>query len=117
MADHGAPANPDPVVSLPDASAYSRIVAGRRVIFWLFVTLAVASALGLWMFSVTPEGRTAKPIIVRALAGDLALPVTAWFILRGFNEPRRKWTWFLLAPVAAAVAYLVGFLLFLPFFQ
>jgi hypothetical protein len=112
----GAPALSETGRAAAD-QAEDQTMAGRRVIFWLFLGLAAASALGLWMFSITPEGRTAKPIIVRALAGDLALPVVAWFILRGFNEPERKWTWFLLAPVAAAVAYLGGFLLFQPLFQ
>ena len=82
---------------------------GRRVILWLFVLLAAATGAGLWMFSLTDEGATAKPTVWRALAGDLALPVTAWFILHGIGETtsRRRWMWWGASLLAGAVTYLL----------
>lgn len=92
----------------PAPQAEARI-EGRRVIFWLFVWLAIAAAAGLWMFSLTEEGAAAKPIIWRALAGNLTIPVVAWFILSGIaaTDTRRRWTWWGLALPAGGAFYWV----------
>ena len=69
--------------------AGSTLIKGTRVIFWLFVVLAAGSAVGLSLFANTELGRPHTSLIYRALAGDLAIPVVAWFVIRAI-EHRRK---------------------------
>ncbi len=84
------------------------------MILWLFVALAAATAFGLYLFSRTVEGSQYKTVVWRALAGDLAIPVVAWFIIRGIHEAdsRRRWAWWIgTVPAAAATYALVAMLL------
>ncbi|MCA1820019.1 MAG: hypothetical protein ABR562_03620 [Thermoplasmatota archaeon] len=100
------------------ARAHGDAVSARRLIFWLFVALAAATAIALLVFLqtlgdcdgdgvydgrdaiVTCQGTTydgtSIPVVVhRALAGDLAAPVIAWFVLSGLGASGRdRWFWF-----------------------
>jgi len=63
-------------------------VQGERLIFRLFVALAIATAAALlWMAQVVePQFRTR---IYVALAADLLLPVVAWYLLRAIGRMRK----------------------------
>lgn len=69
------------------APASEGLAAGQRVILWLFVALAVATALTLLYFATLVEPRF-RPRIYAALAGDLLLPVVAWFAFRAMARRR-----------------------------
>lgn len=60
---------------------------GRRVIFLLFLLLAIATAGALLWFAqeAPPEARTRVYV---ALGLNLALPVVAWFVFR--RMPRNR---------------------------
>jgi len=77
-------------------------LSGSKVILWLFGT-----TVGLALFAWTADGSQYRPLVWRALAGDLAIPVVAWFVIRGIHETehRRRWAWWAASLVAAAVTY------------
>lgn len=57
------------------------------MVLWLFVALAVCTALALLYFaSIAPPG--ARPRILTALVGNLALPVIAWYVYK--HLPRHR---------------------------
>lgn len=60
---------------------------GEVIIFRLFVALALATAVSLLYFAqlVPPENRRR---IYIALAGNLALPVVGWFVLKAIERSR-----------------------------
>jgi hypothetical protein len=89
---------------LDDSVRQADHFSARRVIFWLFVALAIATAVSLYVFVETPMGKPFGPVVYRVLAGDLAAPVLVWFLLAGIGE-RGPWRWFWFsAAVPAALA-------------
>lgn len=71
-------------------------IPAQRLIFWLFAALAVATAVTLLVFVHTPQGWPYRVIVYRGLAGNLALPVVAWFILSGIgSRGQERWFWYL----------------------
>ena len=79
-------------------------IEGWQLILGLFVALAAATAAVLLGFApLAPEDF--RPRIYFALAGDLALPVVGWFLMKGFQRPG-PWraTWFLMAPAGGLAA-------------
>ncbi|MEA3189746.1 MAG: hypothetical protein QOD77_328 [Thermoplasmata archaeon] len=67
----------------------------ERVILWMFVLLSIATAAALWWFIRISEQRLSpddfarvRPRLYSALAGDLAAPVVAWFVLRAIGRRR-----------------------------
>jgi len=79
------PAGPHVPPSHSQAPRFDAVPA-RRLIFWLFAALAVATAVTLLVFVHTPQGWPYRVIVYRGLAGNLALPVVAWFILSGIGS-------------------------------
>lgn len=69
-------------------AAAGEAIRGERLIFWLFVALSAATAVALLTFAqFVPH--EAKPRLYYALAGDLAIPVIAWFVLKAIGKRRR----------------------------
>lgn len=60
--------------------------SGRRILFWLFVALAVATAFALLLFAQLVEPRF-RGRVYGALVLDLSLPVVGWFLMKRFNRP------------------------------
>lgn len=65
-------------------------MSGERLIFWLFVILAGCTAAALWIFTRTEVGHLYRRRVYFALAGDLAAPVVAWFILKAIGRRRAR---------------------------
>jgi hypothetical protein len=87
-------------------------VDAKRFILWLFVALALATAGSLWLFVHTPAGAPHHAVVYRAMAGDLAAPVVAWFLLSGIaSKGTERWFWFLGAAPAGLMAMAATFLL------
>lgn len=61
---------------------------GVRVIFWLFVALAAATAAGLTLFVFTDAGWPYRRTVFIAMAVDLSMPVVAWFIMKAITKRR-----------------------------
>lgn len=63
------------------------------VIFWLFVALALATALSFIAYAVAlPAAEQRYRItVLRAVGGDLAAPVAAWCILHGLALRNIYW--------------------------
>jgi hypothetical protein len=93
-----------PSEAAPAAAEATPRIAGRHLILGLFVALAAATAAVLLGFApLAPEDFRAR--IYFALAGNLALPVVGWFLMKGFQSPG-PWraTWFLMAPAGGLAA-------------
>jgi hypothetical protein len=52
------------------------------------VALAVATAIALLLCASLVEPKF-RPTVYRALAGDLAIPVVAWFVIKAIHKRRR----------------------------
>jgi hypothetical protein len=80
-----------PAVSERPMARPAREPSGRIVIFWLFVGLAIATA-GVLLYFATLAPASARPRIYASMAGDLALPVIAWFLFKAINKRRDRVT-------------------------
>lgn len=74
----------------PSSSATeSHEPTGRKVVFWLFVALSIATAAALLIFAQTVEERFRTRVYL-SLAADLLIPVVAWFAIKAIEKRRRR---------------------------
>ena len=67
----------------------ARRVPGQRLIFWLFVALSIATAASLLVMAQFVD-EAYRPRIYWSLAGDLLIPVIAWFALKAIGKRRAE---------------------------
>lgn len=86
----------DGLGALPSPPAPERTIRADHLILGLFVALAAATAVAMLLLITTSQQRlkpaefaAIAPRLWGALAGDLALPVVAWFLIKWLNKRRK----------------------------
>ena len=75
--------------ALAEPEAEPQGPSGQRIVFWLFVSLAIATALALAILAQAGPADF-RPRVYASLVGDLGLPLIAWQLLRAIAQWRER---------------------------